>query len=160
MIDYVELKRLAENALGDWFESGELRYEDKSGYMNGLHHDDEYFIEAANPATILELIGDHELAVKRLCACRDCGGRGEIYSGHDSYQGHYQPPEPDMDVCATCDGDGVLGPLEDFESLAAEKYQLKYENDRMRKLLMEISQTSGDKWAVTQARNILGVDSK
>lgn len=60
MNDYTELKRLAENALGDWFESGELRYEDRSGYMNGLHHDDEYFIEAANPATVLALIADRE----------------------------------------------------------------------------------------------------
>jgi hypothetical protein len=60
MTDYSELKKLAENALGDWYESGELRYEDRSGYTCGLHHDDEYFIAAANPAAVLALIAENE----------------------------------------------------------------------------------------------------
>lgn len=156
MKDFSELKKQAELARDNcpiWYAADcfSLRHMDLG---------DSGFVEAADPRTVLALIEEHDLAVKRLCACRDCGGRGEIYSGHDSYQGHFQPPEPEMDVCATCDGDGVLGPLEDFESLAAEKYQLKYENDRMRKLLMEISQSSGDNWAVMQARNLLGVEAK
>lgn len=79
------------------------------------------------------LIAENTRVKARLCMCRDCSGQGEIYSGHSSYQGHNQPPEPDMDVCGTCDGDGVLGPLEDFEALAAERDQLKAENEALRK---------------------------
>ncbi|MDP9528519.1 hypothetical protein [Pseudomonas protegens] len=87
---------------------------------------------------LLALIAENERVKARLCVCRDCGGQGEIYSGHSSYQGHNQPPEPDMDVCGTCGGDGVLGPLEDFESLAAERDQLKAENEALRKALSEL----------------------
>lgn len=88
---------------------------------------------AANPATVLALFAENERIKARLCVCRDCGGQGEIYSGHDSYQGHNQPPEPDMEVCGTCGGDGVLGPLEDFEAIAGERDQLKAENESLRK---------------------------
>ena len=77
---------------------------------------------------LMALIAENERVKARLCVCHDCGGQGEAYSGHSSYQGYNQPPEPDMDVCGTCGGDGVLGPLEDFESLAAERDQLKAEN--------------------------------
>jgi len=90
---------------------------------------------AAKPATILALIAENERVKARLCICRDCGGQGEVYSGHDSYQGYNQPPEPDMDVCGTCGGDGVLGPLEDYEALAAERDQLKAENEALRSKL-------------------------
>lgn len=133
MTDNTELKRLAEASLGDWYEVGELRCEDRSGYINGLHHDDEYFIAAANPAAVLALIAENERVKARLCVCRDCGGQGEVYSGHSSYQGHNQPPEPDMDVCGTCGGDGVLGQLEDFESIAAERDQLKADIGELRR---------------------------
>lgn len=65
MTDYTELKRLAEASLGEWYEVGELRCEDRSGYINGLHHDDEYFIVAANPTAVLALIAENErLAAK------------------------------------------------------------------------------------------------
>jgi len=83
--------------------------------------------------TVLALIAENERVKARLCVCRDCGGQGELYAGHSSYQGHNQPPEPDMDVCGTCGGDGVLGPLEDFEALADERDQLKAENEALRK---------------------------
>lgn len=62
MTDYSELKRLAEASMGEWYEIGELRCEDRSGYINGLHHDDEYFIAAANPAAVLALIAELEQA--------------------------------------------------------------------------------------------------
>ncbi|WP_434695362.1 hypothetical protein J3P89_19375 [Pseudomonas sp. Z1-14] len=78
---------------------------------------------AAKPATILALIAENERVKARLCICRDCGGQGEVYSGHDSYQGYNQPPEPDMDVCGTCG----------YEALAVERDQLKAENDALRK---------------------------
>lgn len=38
--------------------------------------------------------------------CELCGGSGEVYSGHHSYEGYYQPPEPIMDKCPECDGEG------------------------------------------------------
>lgn len=85
------------------------------------------------PPIVATLIAENERVKTRLCVCRDCAGQGEVYSGHDSYQGYNQPPEPDMDVCGACGGDGVLGPLEDFESLAAERDQLKAENEALRK---------------------------
>lgn len=66
MTDYTELKRLAEASLGEWYEFGELRCEDRSGYINGLHHDDEYFIAAANPAVVLALIAESDAARKEL----------------------------------------------------------------------------------------------
>lgn len=90
-------------------------------------------IAAANPAAVLSLLDENKRIANRLCACRDCGGQGEIYSGHNEYQGHFQPPEPVMDVCGTCGGDGVLGPLEDFESLSAERDQLRAEVEALRK---------------------------
>jgi chromosome segregation ATPase len=64
--DYTELKRLAEASLGEWYEFGELRCEDRSGYINGLHHDDEYFIAAANPAAVLSLIAENDSQRKDL----------------------------------------------------------------------------------------------
>lgn len=81
---------------------------------------------------VLALIAENERVKARLCMCRDCAGQGEVYSGHSTYQGQFQPPEPDMDVCGTCGGDGVLGTLEDFEALAAERDQLKAENEELR----------------------------
>lgn len=127
MADYTELKRLAEACtIGEWYLAGELRYEDRrSGDLHGLHHDDERFIAAANPTAVLALIAENERVKARLCVCRDCGGQGEIYSGRHADQGYYQPPEPVMHVCGTCDGDGVLGALEDFEALAAERDELR-----------------------------------
>ncbi|MFL1477843.1 hypothetical protein [Pseudomonas grimontii] len=120
MTDYTELKRLAEHhlSLGQAYT-------------------------VAKPSVLLALIDENERIKARLCACRDCGGQGEIYSGHSSYQGHNQPPEPDMDVCGTCGGDGVLGPLEDFESLAAERDQLKAENEIFEEGMRSLASTLG-----------------
>lgn len=98
---------------------------------------DEFYSELT-PETVLALLAEIERVTKRLCVCRDCGGQGEVYSGRDSYQGWHQPPEPEMDVCGTCGGDGVLGPLEDFEALAGERDQLKAENEDLRKALGDL----------------------
>ncbi|MFA0969585.1 hypothetical protein [Pseudomonas amygdali] len=55
-VDIEKLEALAKASAGEWYEGGELRYEDrKSGDLHGLHHDDERFIAAANPAVVLEL---------------------------------------------------------------------------------------------------------
>ena len=40
-------------------------------------------------------------------------------------------------------------------SFKAERDQLKAENEKMRSFLAEVSRTSGDKWAVMAARNLL-----
>lgn len=142
MADHTELKRLAEAAYGAKFQTEGFEQTDGRGQHYGgliLHENGHTiiascvmqpwadFIAAADPFAVLTLIAENGRIKARLCVCRDCGGQGEVYAGHSSYQGHNQPPEPDMDVCGTCGGDGVLGPLEDFESLAAERDQLKAE---------------------------------
>lgn len=149
MSDYIELKRLAQAATpGRNFDrlpmaGGGLKYEctgddgslvlkvdhknDEWGFVGDNGAADEEFFLACPPAVVLALIAENERVKARLCMCRECAGQGEVYSGHSSYQGHNQPPEPDMDVCGTCGGDGVLGPLEDFEALAAERDKLRAE---------------------------------
>lgn len=61
-VDKEQLKSLAEASLtGDWYEAGDLRYEDrKTGDIHGLHHDDDRFIAAAGPATVLALLAEVE----------------------------------------------------------------------------------------------------
>ncbi|MNP87051.1 hypothetical protein D3C76_1876940 [compost metagenome] len=44
---------------------------------------------------------------------------------------------------------------ETIDDLAQERDQLKAENEKMRSFLAEVSRTSGDKWAVMAARNLL-----
>lgn len=124
MADYTELKRLVDRVRTDRRFCGD---ENHKALADG----------------VMALIAENERVKARLCVCRDCGGQGEIYSGHSSYQGHNQPPEPDMDVCGTCGGDGVLGPLEDFESLAAERDQLKAENEALRESNDKLTRRNG-----------------
>lgn len=40
--------------------------------------------------------------------CPTCLGNGEVWAGTSSYQGEWQPPEPDMEPCGECGGDGKL----------------------------------------------------
>ena len=115
MSDHRELKRLADAAI-----------------LGGLEEGDN-FRSKCRPSVIRGLFDDIARLGARLCMCRDCGGQGEVYSGHSTYQGYNQPPEPDMDVCGTCDGDGVLGPIDDFEAIAAERDLLKAEVEALRK---------------------------
>ena len=115
MSDHRELKRLADAAI-----------------LGGLEEGDN-FRSKCRPSVIRGLFDDIARLGARLCMCRDCGGQGEVYSGHSTYQGYNQPPEPDMDVCGTCGGDGVLGSVEDFEAIAAERDQLKAEVEALRK---------------------------
>lgn len=134
MIDIEKLKGLAEAAKEDWcnwwtIQQLENRAVDGAGAE---------LIVAANPAALLELIDRVKHISARLCMCRDCGGQGEVYSGHSTYQGHWQPPEPDMNICPACGGDGVLGPLEDFEALATERDQLKAENEALQDELAKL----------------------
>ena len=149
MNDFRELKAIAEacqqhQPLRFMRSHGALYIRNDNGIVFDVHQNRSFpdflaqnkdyadLVLAASPATVLALIGENERVKARLCVCRDCGGQGEVYSGHDSYQGHNQPPEPDMDVCGTCGGDGVLGPLEDFEALVDERDQLKVENEELR----------------------------
>lgn len=68
MADITKLKALAETVTaGEWYEPRDLRFEDrKTGELHGLHHDDEYFIAAANPAAVLGLIESEQEAIE-LC---------------------------------------------------------------------------------------------
>lgn len=68
IVDIEKLKAAAEKVTsGEWYEPGDLRFEDrKTGDLHGLHHDDEYYIAAANPAVVLELIADNESTNSRL----------------------------------------------------------------------------------------------
>ena len=155
MVDYSELKKLAESlnraieqaehkpgqwagtaqsvggicCAGEPFQIGKPWAKEEPWAHFSYKRDSWLAVAAVNALPqLMALIAENERVKARLCVCRDCGGQGEAYSGHSSYQGYNQPPEPDMDVCGTCGGDGVLGPLEDFESLAAERDQLKAEN--------------------------------
>ncbi|MDT6922730.1 hypothetical protein [Pseudomonas atacamensis] len=151
MNDFRDLKAIAEacqqhQPLRFMRSHGALYIRNDNGIVFDVHQNRSFpefmaqnkdyadLVLAAKPATILALIAENERVKARLCICRDCGGQGEVYSGHDSYQGYNQPPEPDMDVCGTCGGDGVLGPLEDYEALAAERDQLKAENEALRSI--------------------------
>lgn len=142
MNDFRDLKSIAESCqqhqpLRFMRSHGALYIRNDNGIVFDVHQNRSFpefmaqnkdyadLVLAATPEAILALFAENERIKARLCVCRDCGGQGEVYSGHSTYQGHYQPPEPDMDVCGTCGGDGVLGPVEDFEALAAERDQLK-----------------------------------
>ena len=120
MSDHSELNRLADAAI-----------------LGGLEEGDN-FRSKCRPSVIRGLFDDIARLGARLCMCRDCGGQGEVYSGHSTHQGYSQPPEPDMDVCGTCDGDGVLGPIDDFEAIAAERDLLKAEVEALRNLAREL----------------------
>lgn len=146
-----ELRRLAEDMPDlDW--DSQFEDNEQTGFcclyakpfeLDGEMHDGPTFVERCHPEqakfiaegkeNVLSLLDENKRIANRLCACRDCGGQGEVYSGHDEYQGHFQPPEPVMDVCGTCGGDGVLGTLEDFESLAEERDQLRADAEALRK---------------------------
>lgn len=144
MNDFRDLKAIAEvcqqhQPLRFMRSHGALYIRNDNGIVFDVHQNRSFpefmaqnkdyadLVLAANPATILALTAENERVKARLCMCRDCGGQVETYSGHDSYQGYNHPPEPDMEVCGTCGGDGVLGPLEDFEAIAAERDQLRAE---------------------------------
>lgn len=135
-IDKQQLQKLL------WAEAASFRA-DCADWKRNSEALDEFLGDKAVSEVALELLAENERVKSRLCVCRDCGGRGEIYSGHSSYQGHNQPPEPEMDVCGNCGGDGVLGPIEDFEALAAERDQLKAENEALRKRIDDMSPFKG-----------------
>lgn len=139
-IDKQQLQKLL------WAEAASFRA-DCADWKRNTEALDEFLGEKTVVEVALELLAENERVKARLCVCRDCDGQGEVYSGHSSYQGHNQPPEPDMDVCGTCGGDGVLGPLEDFEALVAERDQLKAENET----LIAAAQALRDEWRKDQA---------
>lgn len=89
------------------------------------------FIGHATPAAVLALIAESDRLVAQLCVCPSCHGQGEVYSGHNTWEGHFQPPEPIMEKCGECDGDGVIGDADDLKSLLAERDQLKADNERL-----------------------------
>lgn len=116
MIDYAELKRLAEAALND-----------KGDYV-ALN---DYGM-AVPPAVVLELIAENEQLGRYLCTCRDCGGEGSLHTGDWHSYSPMEPPEPVMEKCGECDGTGLLGEIQDLYQLITDRDQLKAENEAMR----------------------------
>lgn len=152
MSDYTELKRLSEAATpGPWRygkNADDVVADHPAGHADDPHGIDYYgghlvaesiaasnraFIAAANPAAVLALIAENEALVDQLCICPACHGQGEIFAGTWSDQGQWQPPDPDMDKCGECDGDGFIGTAEDLATVTAERDQLKAENETLRK---------------------------
>lgn len=59
-IDKQDLRKLAESqAQEPWFKQGQVRYHCKrTGEAHRIHHDDDAFIVAASPATVLALLDE------------------------------------------------------------------------------------------------------
>lgn len=55
---------------------------------------------------------------KKLCEC--CRGCGEVATGTTTYQGHNQPPEPDLDACPECGGESSWYKASDIDSLVRD----------------------------------------
>lgn len=138
-VDIEKLEALAKAApAGPWYGPDELAHKgtvfdcDLGSLLSYESIESERdacvaYVAAANPAAVLELIASGKRMAARLMYCPACQGEGEIYSGRDSYQGYNQPPEPIMDKCGECDGDGSLGDatecisiLDEIETLRAE----------------------------------------
>lgn len=116
-IDKAKLKELAEKAcpIGEWYSSGDLRYaDDKAGEIHGLHHDDDSFIAAASPATVLALLAEIEQLQAQV---RLAGVTGEM-AVHDA-----------VGRAAT-----------EHVSAIFERDQLKAENEALRNAMREISE--------------------
>ena len=114
MTDYSELKRLTV-AIS---EGSKLQGMDAEEAMHA-------FECAATPNVVLGLIDHNEQLIAHLCMCKECGGEGEIHTGRWSNEGYNQPPEPIMAKCGECDGDGVIGDVNDLTNLLAENAHLK-----------------------------------
>lgn len=98
----------------------------------GLLRRDSEFLKECSPQAVLDLIASGKRMASRLMYCPACQGEGEVYSGRNSYEGYNQPPEPIMNKCGECDGDGALGDtaecisiLDELEMLRAELADLK-----------------------------------
>lgn len=131
IVDIEKLKAAAEKVTsGEWYEPGDLRFEDrKTGDLHGLHHDDEYYIAAANPAVVLELIADnestnsrlHEVAVACATAARERDQlRAEIAglkTGYEAYEQVVQGLKAEVEVLRREREGKVLCDLELFETL-------------------------------------------
>lgn len=154
-IDKSQLKALAESAtFGQWVPDGEYVNEHgnvlyayvahESGgrvaeaFANCLVRTDEQcranaaFIAAANPATVLALLAE----IERLSQSpfqQVVGGIAAAVARHLAQE--------------------AKGCLE--KGLAEQIEQIEAESEKMRRFLAEVSRTSGDKWAVMAARNLL-----
>jgi hypothetical protein len=114
MTDYTELNRLAEDV------------------NQNFPNKEDLWSMVCTPSVALDLIADNEQLAAQLCECPSCGGQGEIYTGQNTWEGHFQPPEPIMEKCGECDGDGTIGDAEYLTSLITERDQLKTENEAWR----------------------------
>lgn len=139
--EFSEVKRLAEALpVSEWgaarANAGPRGWEVKVGIEQiaaDLTEPRAKFIAAANPQTALAMITEIDRLESYLCACEDCGGEGEIFTGNTSYEGQWQPPEPIMEKCCACDGKGRIGDRHELHAVIEERELLKAERDaRMR----------------------------
>ncbi|WP_122425140.1 hypothetical protein [Pseudomonas viridiflava] len=94
----------------------------------GLLRRDSEFLKECSPEAVLDLIASGKRMASRLMYCPACQGEGEVYSGRNSYEGYNQPPEPIMNKCGECDGDGALGDTAECISILDEVETLRAEN--------------------------------
>lgn len=92
---------------------------------------------------VRELVAENERLVAQLCVCPSCHGQGDVYTGENTWEGHFQPPEPIMEKCGECDGDGVIGDADDLKSLLDERDQLKGEIESLHKRIDDMSPLKG-----------------
>jgi cell division protein FtsB len=137
MSDYTELKRLAEASLGEWYEFGELRCEDRSGYINGLHHDDEYFIAAANPAAVLALIAEIDAARKELKDLRT--DNAQLLYALKQEEQSYLVLRADRDQLRA----EVAGLRTGYEAYERVNAELKAENEALRQIISDSATSCG-----------------
>lgn len=127
-----ELRRLAEAAkIGDWFKAGDLLWFDgKTGESHGLNVEDDRFIAAANPATVLALLDELEeqrLEIEGLDALRE--RQSELLS---QAAVALRGPEPALTRYSHADiPSGVKVVVEERDALRAEMDELRLSRARM-----------------------------
>lgn len=90
--------------------------------------------------------------------CWTCGDTGDVHDITGEWRGECDCLSAQL-INANRERDQLKAENEDYRS-GQERYEqiiedLKVESEKMRSFLAEVSRTSGDKWAVMAARNLL-----
>ncbi|WP_122593247.1 hypothetical protein [Pseudomonas viridiflava] len=122
-VDIEKLEALAKKSLGEWYELGELRHEDRSGYTHGLHHDDDNFITTTTPAAVLDLtqtIRDLHSSIQGLKTGYEAYERvnAELKAECEKLRSKLENPDPILIQCM----DSAIAEQEQLES-DAKRYR-------------------------------------